>query len=56
MSKILDNIGTADFWRGLIYVLTSAGLTISPINSDKIIAGGVGLSGLIHLLFPGKKA
>lgn len=49
--QILENISTADFWRGLLYVISAVGVTVSPINANNIIAAGMGLSGILHLLF-----
>lgn len=41
-------------WRGLIYLITAAGIPIAPAMADSIIAVGMALAGLIGALTPGK--
>ena len=41
-------------WRGLIYLITAAGIPIAPAMADTIIAVGMAVAGLIGALTPGK--
>lgn len=41
-------------WRGLIYLITAAGIPIAPAMADSIIAVGMAVAGLIGALTPGK--
>ena len=50
MKYLLDRLSEASTWRGLILVLTSLGLTISPELIVPLIAVGTGLSGLVGVL------
>lgn len=36
-------------WRGIILVLTAAGVPIDPMMADKVIAVGIALSGLVGI-------
>lgn len=53
-AAFLDKLSTQDFWRGLIYVGTAAGITISPPLAATITTVGLGVSGLLHVFFPSK--
>jgi hypothetical protein len=39
-------------WRGLIWVLTAMGVSISPELGERIIAVGMAVAGLIGMLIP----
>lgn len=45
----------ASTWRALVLVLTAAGLNLSPAQHEAIIAIGLGVAGLIGVLFPDRK-
>lgn len=39
-------------WRGLVWILSSIGIALSPELSAAIIAAGAAVSGLIGVLIP----
>jgi len=43
-------LGEASTWRGLVGLLTAAGVSISPHMAVIIIAGGMGLAGFIGVV------
>jgi len=47
MRYLLNRLNEPSTWRGLIMILTALGLNISPELSEAILAGGVGLTGII---------
>ena len=49
MSYILERLQEASTWRGIILVVTSLGIAIEPALAERIIAGGVGLAGLVGM-------
>lgn len=51
---ILERAKEPSSWRGLIYLLTAAGIPIAPALADSIIAVGLAAAGLIGALTPGK--
>lgn len=53
---LLERLKEPSTWRGLILILTSAGVGIQPAIADQIIAAGVGLAGLIGVVTADKKA
>lgn len=48
MPKLLNIISNPDFWRGLTYVLTAAGVMLKPDQQQAILAAGLALSGCLH--------
>lgn len=55
MNFIMQRLGEASTWRGLIGLATAAGLSISPEFATQIIAAGTGLIGIINVLRQEKK-
>ena len=55
MQWILDQLKEASVWRGLVALLTSFGLVISPDQGEAIIASGLGVIGLLGAFFSDKK-
>ena len=51
---LLDRMKEPSSWRGVIYLLTAAGVPLAPALADSIIAVGLALAGLIGALAPGK--
>ncbi len=51
---ILDRAKEASTWRGLVYLLTAAGIPVAPEMSQAIIALGLALAGLIGVVSPDK--
>lgn len=45
----------ASTWRGVIAILTAAGVGISPAQSDAIIASGLSIMGVIGVFTADKK-
>jgi len=46
---ILNRLGEPSTWRGIIGIVMSAGVTISPELITQIVAAGVGLISLINV-------
>lgn len=38
-------------WRGIIMILSSFGIAISPDEGEQIVTGMLGIIGLLHLFF-----
>jgi hypothetical protein len=51
INTLLDKAQTQDFWRGIIYVIAAAGVTIDPTMAAQIIAGAMAISGVIHVIW-----
>ena len=51
LKYIYDRLCEASTWRGIIALLTAAGITISPEMTDKIIAAGLAVIGFIGMFF-----
>lgn len=52
---ILQRLSEPSTWRGIILVLTSAGVNIAPAMADAIIGTGIGLAGIVGVLSSDKK-
>ena len=46
---IIARLQESSSWRGLILLISSAGITIEPDKSAAIIAAGLGVVGLINV-------
>ena len=44
----VDTANSPDFWKALVGVATSAGIVISPQQSQAVIAFGMAAMGLLH--------
>jgi hypothetical protein len=53
---LLIVISKPDFWRGIIYIVTAAGVTLAPDQQTAIITAGLGLSGLFHVFTESRRA
>ena len=51
---LLQRLKEPSTWRGIIYMITAAGVPIAPALADSIIAVGLAVAGLIGVLTPGK--
>lgn len=51
---LLERAKEPSSWRGLIYLLTAAGVPVAPELATSIISAGMALAGLIGVLAPGK--
>ncbi len=49
---ILSRLKEASTWRGLTLIGTSAGIILSPDQTEAVVAVGLGISGLIGATFP----
>lgn len=52
---LLARMKEASTYRGIVLVLTAAGVGISPAMAEAIIAAGVGVAGLLGVVMPDKK-
>ena len=54
LKYIYDRLCEASTWRGIIALLTAAGISISPEQTDKIVAAGLSVIGFIGMFFKDK--
>lgn len=54
INYVLARLKEASTWRGIIGLLTAAGISISPEMLDKIVAAGLALMGVIGAFFKDK--
>jgi hypothetical protein len=52
---ITEKLSDNSTWRGIIALITAAGVTFTPEQADHIVAAGIGLIGLINVFRNGKK-
>lgn len=45
----------ASTWRGLVAIITAAGIALDPAQMDAIVAMGLAVIGVIGAFFPDKK-
>jgi hypothetical protein len=45
----------ASTWRGLVAIITAAGITLDPTQMEAIVAAGLAAIGVIGAFFPDKK-
>lgn len=51
---IIARLKEASTWRGIIGLLTAAGVTISPEMIEQIVAAGLAVMGIIGMVFKDK--
>ena len=51
---ILERVKEASTWRGIILLLTAAGVPIAPALADSIITVGLAIAGIIGVVTPDK--
>ena len=51
---LLDRAREPSTWRGIILVLTAAGVPIAPAMAESIISVGLAIAGLIGAVTPDK--
>lgn len=56
LAYIIDRLKEASTWRGIIGLITAAGVSISPEQIDKIVAAGLAIMGVIGMLFKDGKS
>ena len=54
MNYFLARLKEPSTWRGIIAVLTALGVTISPEQTEAIVAVGLSVMGLIGIFSPDK--
>lgn len=52
---LVNRMKEGSTWRGVVMLLTAAGLTLSPDQAAAIIAAGMSVSGLIGVFWKEKK-
>ena len=53
---LLDRLREASTWRGIMALLTAAGVAISPAQMDAIVTAGLAVIGVIGVFFRDKSA
>lgn len=48
---LIDRMLTADFWRGIVYILSALGVAITPDNAAVIVSTALAVSGVIHTIW-----
>jgi hypothetical protein len=54
MDYILARLSENSTWRGLVLLVTSFGVVLSPEHQEAIVAAGLGVVGLINVIRKGK--
>lgn len=49
---IIERLKESSTWRGIVMLVSAAGVALSPEMQEAIIVTGLGVSGLIGALFP----
>lgn len=49
VKTILEYFTHASTWKGLIAIVTAAGVSVEPLLADKIIAAGLALIGVVQV-------
>ena len=52
---IINRLKEASTWRGLILMITAAGVAVSDTQQIAIIAAGIALAGVVGAFLPDKK-
>jgi ribosomal protein L12E/L44/L45/RPP1/RPP2 len=52
---ILERGKESSTWRGLVAIITAAGITLDPAQMEAIVAAGLAAIGVIGAFFPDKK-
>jgi hypothetical protein len=50
LARVMVMLGQPSSWRGMIVVLTGAGVALKPEHSEAITAGGLMVAGLIGIV------
>jgi hypothetical protein len=54
LDTILNQLSQNSTWRGILLILTSAGICIEPQMQEAILAAGLSAIGLINIIRKGK--
>lgn len=49
VKTVLEYFTHSSTWKGLIALLTAAGVTVEPVLADKIVAAGLALIGVVQV-------
>lgn len=52
---IIDRLNEASTWRGIVALITAAGVAISPTQQAAIVATGLAVMGLLGAFVPDAK-
>ena len=50
LNYALDRLAESSTWRGLVFVLSAAGITLVPEQANAIAAAGMAIAGAINVL------
>lgn len=53
---LMARLSEASTWRGIVALLTAAGVVLSPQQIESIIAAGLAIVGLIGVLAPDQRS
>ncbi len=51
-NRFLPQLREASTWRGLVYLLTAVGISLTPAQMEAIVAAGLAIAGLISVFLP----
>lgn len=54
LAYVLARMGEASTWRGAVVILTALGVHLSPDQVAGVLTAGLGLSGLVGVMFADK--
>jgi hypothetical protein len=52
---IIERGKEASTWRGLVAIITAAGIALDPAQTEAIVAAGLAVIGILGAFFPDKK-
>jgi hypothetical protein len=55
MQYVIARAKEASTWRGVMFVMTALGVTLSPDQQEAIVGAGLAMAGLVGVFFPDKK-
>ena len=55
LEYLVGRLSEASTWRGIVAIGTAFGITMTPEQAEAIVAGGLGLIGLIGAFLPDSK-
>jgi hypothetical protein len=55
MDTLLDRLSENSTWRGIILLVTAAGVTLSPEHQNALMALGLAIVGVINVFRKGSK-
>ncbi len=52
---IIERLKESSTWRGIVLVATAAGAALTPDQQAAIVSAGMGIAGMIAVMFPDKR-